>query len=143
MFKFIKLLIVGVSIYLMVSCNETSQKPLIITFSADSSQIIVKDINEGGLYQLKNKLKTDSAYQKLVTVLQTPADNDSTSMEMEWEGELSLKGNELIYTPKNSFIKGKTYLVETILNAKFASGEDMIKDRVGIQIRPLQQILKR
>ncbi len=143
MFKYIKFLVVGISIWLIFSCNEKTQKPLIITFSADSSQIVVKDINEAGLFQLKNKLNTDLAYQKLVTVLQTPADDDSTSMEMEWEGELSLKGDELIYTPKISFVKGNTYLIETILNAQFASGEDVIKDRVGIQIRPQQQILKR
>ena len=127
----------------LFSCNTTNNKPLIIAFSPDSTQIVVKDINEAGLFQLKTNLNTDSAYQKLVTVLQTPADDDSTGMEIEWKGKLSLKGNELLFTPNLPFVKGKTYLVETMLNTQFASGEDILKDQVGTQIKPQQQTLKR
>ena len=143
MFKYIKFPISAVCFCLLFSCTTASNKPLLIGFSADSSQIVVKEINEAGLFQLKSHINTDSAYQKLVTVLQTPADDDSTSMEVEWPGKLSIKEDHLVFTPNSPFIKGKTYLVETILNTQFASGEDIIKDRVGTQIKPQQQTLKR
>ena len=143
MFKYIKFLLVAVSFCSLFSCNETKSKPLVITFSSDSSQIVVKDINEAGLFQLKKNINTDSSYQQLVSVLQTPGEGDSTSMEIEWQGKLSLKENELLFTPVLPFIKGKTYLIETILNSHFASGEDIIKNKVGTQIKPQQQTLKR
>ena len=99
MFKYIKFPASVICFYFLFSCNTTNEKPLVIVFSSDSSQIVVKDINQVGLFQLKSHIDTDSAYQKLVTVLQTPADDDSTSMEVEWKGKLSLKGDELLFTP--------------------------------------------
>lgn len=143
MFKYIKFPISIICFWLLFSCNTVNNKPVVIVFSSDSSQIVVKDINEAGLFQLKSHIDTDSAYQKLVTVLQTPADDDSTGMEVEWTGKLSLKGKEVLFTPSLPFLRGKTYLVETILNTQFASGEDIIKDRVGTKIRAQQQALKR
>lgn len=143
MFKYIKFLLVGISFWFLCSCSEPKSKPLIIAFSSDSSKIVVKNINEAGIFQLKKNMNTDSSYQQLVTVLQTPIDNDSTVMEIEWTGKLSLKDNRLIFTPDLPFIKGKAYLVETILNSQFASGEDIIRGRVGTQIKPQQKTLKR
>lgn len=143
MFKCIKFPI-GVFCFLfLLSCSQTNTKPLLIAFSSDSSQIVIKDINEAGLFQLKTNINKDSSYQNLVTVLQTPNDDDSISMEIEWQGKLSLKFNELLFTPNQPFVKGKTYLVETIINSQFASGKDIIKGKVGTQIKPQQQILKR
>lgn len=143
MFKYIKFPASVICFCFLFSCNTTNEKPLVIVFSSDSSKIVVKGINQVGLFQLKTHINTDNAYQKLVTVLQTPADDDSTSMEVEWEGKLSLKGDELLFTPNLPFVKGKSYLVETILNTQFASGEDIIKDKIGTQIKPQQQTLKR
>ena len=143
MLKYIKFFLLAPSFWILCSCNTTKSKPLIINFSTDSTKITVKNIDESALFQLKSNLYTDSSYQELVAVLQTPTDDDSTSMEIEWPGKLSLNENELVFTPVLPFIKGKTYVVETILNTQFASGEDIIKDKVGNQIRPHHQILKR
>lgn len=143
MFKCIKFPIGAICFLFLLSCSQTNSKPLLIAFSSDSSQIVIKDINEAGLFQLKTNINTDSSYQHLVTVLQTPDDDDSTSMEVEWQGKLSLKSNELLFTPNFPFVKGKTYVVETILNSQFASGADVIKAEVGTRIKPQQQILKR
>ena len=143
MFKYIKFLLVSILFFALFSCNVKNSKPLLITFSKDSTQIVLKDISEAGLFQLKSHLDSDSAYQNLVVVLETPADNDSTSMEMELKGKLSLNENQLVFTPELPFVKGKTYLVETIINAQFASGEDIIKDKVGNHIKPQQKTLLR
>ena len=143
MFKYIKFLLVSILFFALFSCNVKNSKPLLITFSKDSTQIVLKDISEAGLFQLKSHLDSDSAYQNLVVILETPEDNDSTSMEMELKGKLSLNENQLVFTPEISFKKGKTNLVETIINAQFASGEDIIKDKVGNHIKPQQKTLLR
>ncbi|RZK60569.1 MAG: hypothetical protein EOO91_00840 [Pedobacter sp.] len=142
MFKYIKLLSFVICIAL-TACSSTNSKPLSIRFSADSSKIIISAINEAGLYQLKANIKIDSNYQKLVSVLQTPAEDDSTSMEIEWPGRLNVAGDSLIFTPTLPFEKKKEYLVETILNAQFASGKDIVKSKVGFKVKAQQQILKR
>jgi len=142
MFKYIKILAIVICAAL-TACNATNSKPLSIRFSSDSNRIIISNINEAGLYQLKTNINIDSNYQKLVSVLQTPAEDDSTSMEVEWPGKLSVAGDSLIFTPNLPFEKKKEYLVETILNAQFASGKDIIKSKVGFKVKAQQQLLKR
>lgn len=142
MFKYIKFLAVVLGIAL-IACNSTNNKPLSIHFSSDSNKIIITNINEAGLYQLKANINTDSNYQKLVSVLQTPGEDDSTSMEIDWPGKLSVIGDSLIFTPNLPFVRKKEYLVETILNAQFASGKDIIKSKVGFKVKAQQQALKR
>lgn len=128
---------------LTIGCSNTNSKPLAINFSKDSAQIEITNINEAGLFQLKNNLKTDSSYQKLVSVLQTPADDDSTSMEMEWQGKLDLKGDTLLFIPKKPFEKNKLYLVETMINVQFAKSSEIVKSDVGHQVKPQQKYLTR
>lgn len=129
--------------WFLIACGSTNNEPLSIQFSSDSAKIIIKNINDAGLYQLKKNLSTDSAYQNIVSVLQTPAEDDSTSMEIDYPGELTINGENLVYTPKKPFEKGKVYLVETMINARFAKSEEIIKSQVGRQLKAQQQILKR
>lgn len=130
-------------LWFFIACNHTNSEPLSIQFSSDSSKIIIKNIDDAGLYQLKTNLSTDSAYQNIVSVLQTPGDDDSTSMEIEYAGDLAINGENLVFTPKKPFEKGKVYLVETMINAQFAKSEEIIKSEVGRQLKAQQQILKR
>lgn len=129
-------------LWFLIACSSTNSEPLSIQFSQDSATIIIKNIDPASLYQLKANL-TDSAYQNIVSVLQTPGEDDSTSMEVEYSGELAIDGKNLIYTPKKPFEKGKVYLVETMINAQFAKSEEIIKSQVGRQLKAQQQILKR
>lgn len=141
MFKYIKLILLFTAF--LMGCNTTNNKPVLIQFSADSNTVVISNINEASLFHLKGKIQTDSSYQNLVTVLQTPADDDSTSMEMEWPGKLSIANQQLIFTPQSPFAKGKTYMVETMISAEFASGRDIIESKVGYKVKPQQQLLKR
>lgn len=127
---------------LLLGCSS-GPKPLAIRFSADSTAIVISGIEEAGLLKLKTNLATDTAYQQLVSVLQTPAENDSTGMETEWPGKLSIKGDSLWFAPTDPFVKGKNYLVETMLNTRFASGGDIVRSKVGHTVKPQQQILVR
>ncbi len=142
MFKFIKLFLVLVSVVL-ISCNTTTNRSLLIDFSSDSTKIVISNINNEGLLRLKKGLKSDIAYQRVVAVLQTPGEDDSTSMEVEWPGKLTMQGNQLVYTPDTTFKKGRYYLVETIINSKFASAEEMLRSDVGYNLKSEQKILKK
>ncbi|KQB99315.1 hypothetical protein [Pedobacter sp. Hv1] len=126
-----------------MACNTTNNKPLSIQFAADSNKIVISNINDASLFHLQKYINTDSSYQNLVSVLQTPVDDDSTSMEMDWPGKLSIANHQLVFTPQSPFIKGKAYLVETMISAEFASGKDIIESKVGYKVKPQQQLLKR
>ncbi|MFA6275465.1 MAG: hypothetical protein WC622_01880 [Pedobacter sp.] len=141
MLKYLKVSIWLLCLFLF-GCT-TNNKPLLIHFSKDSSVIVITNIEAAGLFQLKNNINTDTTYQNLVSVLQTPADDDSTSMEVECPGKLSIAGDSLLFTPTTPFVKGKSYLIETMLNAQFASGKEIIKSNVGHKVKAQQQILKR
>lgn len=143
MFNKVKFLIASSFLGLLIACSSTNSKPLSIEFSSDSSKIIIKNINEAGLFKLKSNIKTDSSYQKIVSVLQTPAEDDSTSMEIEYPGNLDMIGDSLVFTPKMPFVKGKLYLVESIMNTQFAKGEEIIKSDVGHMVKAQQKFLKR
>ncbi|MEE1946262.1 hypothetical protein VRU48_14150 [Pedobacter sp. KR3-3] len=127
----------------LLGCGNTESRPLSIRFSADSTAIVISDIGETGLFRLKTNLEKDTAYQQLVSVLQTPAEDDSTGMETDWPGKLRMQGDSLWFVPANPFVKGKNYLVETMLNTQFASGGDIVRAKVGHTVKPQQQILVR
>ena len=130
-------------LWCLTACDSTNSKPLSIAFSADSSKIIIRNINDAGLYQLKTNRDTDSAYQKIVSVLQTPAEDDSTSMEIDYPGKLAVMGDSLVFTPNNPFVKSNVYIVETMINTQFAKGEEIVKSNVGYQLKAQQKFLKR
>ncbi|RYG20817.1 MAG: hypothetical protein EOO07_04240 [Chitinophagaceae bacterium] len=128
---------------LLFSCKNTDKKSLQIKFSSDSSTVVISNIEEAALLQLKNNIKTDTTYQKLVAVLETPADDDSVSMEREWPGKLSMKDDNVVFRPDSPFLKGKTYLIETQLNMSFADIEKVVKGQMRTNMNFQQQLLKR
>lgn len=142
MFKynyFFFLLVIAV----FLACTRKDNTKLSIQFSKDSSAIEISNIDLAALLQLKNNLATDTLYQKLVSVLETPADDDSTGIEREWSGKLSMNDDKVVFKPDSSFVKGKTYLVETQLNMSFGDIEQMIKGKMKTTMRFQQQLLKR
>ena len=139
----LKLFPVVICIFLCLSCNNTDNKSLAIKFSADSSAIVISNIEAAALLHLKNNIKIDTAYQKLVSVVETPSDDDSISMERDWPGKLMMKEDNAVFTPDSPFLKGKTYLVETQLNMSFGDLEQMVKGNVRARMNFQQQVLKR
>ena len=127
----------------LFSCSTKESDQLKIEFSADSSRIVLKNISSSGLLQLKKNLPTDSSYQKLVSVLQTPADDDSISMELECPGHLMLEKDQLVFLPDTPFVKGKHYLVETLVNTHFGGKKDVLTSDVGHRLKAQQKVLVR
>lgn len=144
MFKdIIKIVSISFCFSISLSCKSTENKALEIKFSKDSSTILISNIEPSSLLQLKNNLATDTSYQKLVAVLETPAENDSVSMEREWPGRLALIDDDIVFIPDSPFLKGKVYLVETVLGMKFASAVDVIRSEVGRVSKKQQIVLSR
>jgi hypothetical protein len=139
----LKLFLGIICVFLCLSCNTTDNKALVIKFSADSSAVVISNIEAAALLHLKNSIKTDTSYQKLVSVLETPAEDDSVSMERECPGKLVVTGDNAVFLPDSPFLKGKTYLVETQLNMSFGDIEQMIKGNVRAKMNFQQQVLKR
>ncbi len=139
----IKLTPIVICTCLFFSCKNTENKALQINFSKDSSTILISNIESAALLQLKNNLKTDTMYQKLVDVLETPAEDDSVSMERAYPGKLSMVEDIVVFTPDSPFLRGKSYLVETLIGMKFASLGDVIRSDVGHLSKKQQETLTR
>lgn len=127
----------------LTACDTTNNKPLYIGFSADSTKIVVSGITAAAGYEIKKSLQANSAYQQLVSVTQIPADNETLAMEIDCPGKLMLSGDSLFFIPNQPFVKGKSYLVQSIINAKFATATEIIKAKVGHRVKAQQQVLKR
>lgn len=127
----------------LMSCSSANNKPLSVRFSADSSAIIFSDIDPAGLGLIRNIPGVDTAHTDLITVLETPTDEDTAGMEHDVPGKLEVTDSTLVFRPSKSFISGKNYLVISYMNAKFASTEKIISGRLNHSVKPQQVILKR
>jgi len=128
----------------LFACSSANNKPLLIGFSADSSAIVFDNINRAGLLQLQNESSgADSTLNGLVSVLQTPSDQDSTLKEFPIEGRVIVTDSNLVFIPKMPFVKGRNYLVVTHLNARFGSVKELLKNELKPGVRAHQQLLAR
>jgi hypothetical protein len=128
----------------LFACSSANNKPLLIAFSRDSSVIVFDNIDRAGLLQLQNKsFGADSTLNGLVSVLQTPSDQDSTLTELPIEGRVVATDRNLVFIPKTPFVKGREYLVVTHLNARFGSVKELLKNELKPGVRAHQQLLTR
>ncbi|RZK41261.1 MAG: hypothetical protein EOO90_11840 [Pedobacter sp.] len=139
-FRFFSVLILCVSLF---ACSSPESNRLSIDFSRDSSAIEISNIESAALLQIKNNITSDSAYQKLVSVLEIPGDSDTAGVEREFYGKLTVVNNQMVFIPNIAFVKGRDYLVETIINTQFASVGDVVGANVGQQLKREFKTLKR
>jgi len=143
MFKcFFKYQAVIAVVLFALSCSNTNNRP-IIKFSRDSSSIIIKNIDEASLLQVKNAYQTNADALNLVSVLIKPGDLDSIQDELEVSGKLKILGDSVVFNPDQSFLKGKEYLVESYIGIKFATVGDLIMGKGKQNLKPQRQTLKR
>lgn len=139
-FRQFSLLLIAIVFF---SCSPTNNKPLLIGFSADSSDIVIRHVDEAGLLLLRDKSVTDSTLHALVSVLQTPSEKYPEIKELPVEGRIAVTDSGLTFTPVNPLIGGRDYLIITHLNAKFAHISDLLKGPLANRIQPQQKILTR
>jgi hypothetical protein len=133
--------IVGISISAF-SCSNRNNKP-IIKFSGDSSSIIIKNIDEASLLQVKNAYQANADTINMVSVLIKPGELDSIQDELEVVGKVKILGDSLIFKPDQPFVKGKDYLVESYIGVKFATVGSLIAGGTKHNLQPQKQTLKR
>jgi len=143
MFKcFFKYQAVIAIVLFVLSCSNTNNRP-IIKFSEDSSSIIIKNIDEASLLQVKNAYQANADTLNLVSVLIKPGDLDSNQDELEVPGKIIILGDSLVFNPDQPFLKGKEYLVESYVGIKFATVGDLIKGNGKQNLKAQRQTLKR
>lgn len=127
----------------LFACTSANNKPLLIAFSADSTSIVFNNIDPVGLLQLQGDAVGDSTLSSLVSVLQTPSEQDSTLMELPIEGRVVVTDSNLVFIPAQPFVKGRDYLIITYLNARFGDAKDLASGELKPEVRPLQKTLTR
>jgi hypothetical protein len=125
------------------ACSSANNKPLSIGFSADSTMILVSNIDPAGLHRIQPMGDPDSLEQALVTVLDTPSDEDSTSQEAQVPGKIRIIDNVLEFKPEQPFKKGRQYLVISYLNVRFGDLQSALKGTMRNGVKPNQKLLKR
>ena len=126
-----------------ISCSSANNKPILIRFSADSTAVIFSGINPAGLLQVRNTPQIDTAYGAILSVLQTPSDNDPDGMEFPFPGKVKVTDSTVVFTPARPFVKGQEYLVVSYMNVKFGSPAMIFSGKLDRNVRPQQVILKR
>ena len=137
------LLTIVFPILVFTSCSSTNNKPLSIEFSADSATIVFSDIDRPGLLKLNELPKGDSTLNNLISVLITPGEDDSTTMEAPIDGKINVTDSNVVFHPSTPFQRGKSYLVITHLNAEFGNVAALAKGEGSYHVRPVQKILQR
>nr|WP_162988720.1 hypothetical protein [Pedobacter schmidteae] len=114
-----------------------------IDFSADSSAIVFSHIEQAGLLQLQQLNKNDTALHRLIAVLQSPSEQDTTLKEAPVEGKILVTDSCLVFVPLSPLVKGRSYLVITHLNTRFGGAAEILKGELANRLRPVQKLLTR
>ncbi|MNQ94679.1 hypothetical protein D3C85_1102020 [compost metagenome] len=93
--------------------------------------------------QVKNAHKDSSNAFNLVTVLLKPGELDSVQDELEVPGKINIAGDSLVFNPDSSFVKGKTYVVESYIGVKFATVGNLISGNAKQNLQAQRQTLRR
>jgi hypothetical protein len=119
---------------LFIGCSTSNNKPVIISFTADSLAISVKGINPVGLLELQQRFANDSTAGEWVRV--------SCEGE-EVPGKLRMLDQQILFLPDTDFEKGKIYLVSTPLNTTFGDADQVLKGKVRYHLKPQEVLLER
>nr|WP_199077031.1 hypothetical protein [Pedobacter sp. ASV19] len=114
-----------------------------ISFSSDSNAVVISGVSAAGLAQLKNSPVQDSLVYSLLSLLQTPSEQDTSVVEQPIKGLISVQDSTIIFKPESSFVKGRDYLVLTYLNSQFANAGAMLKGQMTYKLKPVQKVLSR
>jgi len=144
MFKwFIRYPIVLTGILFLFACSSANNKPVLITFSPDSTAILFSGIDQAGLLKVRNIKGIDTGYKEIISVVQTPGEDDSTGMEVSFPGKLFFTDSTIVFKPLTPFVPGKSYMVVSYMNVKFGSTGMVISQKLNSGMKPNQAVLTR
>jgi len=138
---FSKLTLILACCLVFSSCFFKGNHDLDINFSADSTEIVIKGMEDANLFQLQKHL-TDTAFTE--TLLNVAVEDDEQQLKDSIiEGNLRIQDKALIFTPREPFAKGTTYVVQTVLNSSFGKTKDILKSDLGHTPKLQEKRLKR
>lgn len=126
-----------------LACSNAKNEPLDIDFSKDSSSIQIRRIEPVGLLKIKNGELSDSVVQRMVQVVVSPEEGDTSSRDQLVPGKIVVDSLSLIFKPSMPFEKGKRYMVLTFINSKFGDLQSLIQNKTKFSMAPNQKILQR
>lgn len=131
-------LILACCLYLL-SCSSNEQDSMQIDFSKDSTAIIFSGLDEVSAFRAKEQ--ADSIVKELISI--TEISKAEEGLEKLVGGSINVKGNEITFIPDTPFVKGRSYLVQTLLNSSFGKTTDILKSDMGKTIKRQEKILER
>jgi len=137
----VSLILIGTAC--LISCSSANNKPVLISFSSDSTSIVFSNIDPAGILQVAHTPGIDSSFSQLISVSRLPAEEDSTGMELPLQGKIRISDSTITFLPQQPFIRGSDYLVVTYLNASFANSGMLLSGKLNPSVKPRQVILKR
>ena len=111
------------------SCFFKRDKSLDIHFSSDSTKIVFEGIEDANLFQLRKHLADTTFAETLLSV--EAVDQEGQGVDGLVKGSLEVVDKTLVFTPHQPFVKGTTYLVQTVLNSSFGKTKDILKSDLG------------
>lgn len=134
---FSKLTLIGFCCLIFLSCSSQEQNELEINFSQDSSAIIISGLDEVNTFRAKEQ--TDSLTGELISVIETADEG----REKPFTGKITIAGNSLTFVPDTPFVRGRSYMVQTLLNSSFGKTTAILKADVGRSVKRQEKILER
>lgn len=140
---FVKYPLVLLLAVFLFSCSSANNKPIVIRFSPDSTAVIFSDIDPAGLLQVKNAPGIDTGYNRILSVMETPSDDDSVSVEKPLPGKVRVTDSTVVFEPLTPFVPGKSYRVVSYMNVKFAGASMIWSGKLNQGVKSNQVLLKR
>lgn len=135
-------LIIFIVAAFFISCSGRNNKA-VIKFSIDSTSIILNNLGEASLVQVKNVYSKNLDSSNLLSVIALPGELDSLQDEIVVKGHYLLQGDSILFKPDQPFKKNKRYLVESFIGAEFATVSKLFSGTIKQNLQPQKQILKR
>lgn len=111
------------------SCFFKGDKSLEIHFSSDSAKIELNGIEDANLFQLRKHLADTAFVETLLSV--EAVEQAGQGADSLVKGSLEVVDKTLVFTPHQPFVKGTTYVVQTMLNSSFGTTKDILKSDLG------------
>ncbi|WP_343530714.1 hypothetical protein [Pedobacter sp.] len=124
----------------MSSCFFKEDKSLDIRFSSDSTKIVLSGIEDANLFQLRKYLKDTAFAETLLSVEVVGQENKADSLI---KGNLEVVDKTLVFTPRQPFVKGTAYMVQTVLNSSFGKTKDILQSDLGHKPKLQEERLER
>ncbi len=114
-----------------------------ISISADSSSILIKNIDHSILEVLNADSLSQTQWQRNISVYRKTRDEELQDLEQPLPGYYCITESQLVFKPTNPFKKGERYLVDLYLRNPDGNLLEKLKpSNSPFNQEPIQKIIK-